>query len=107
MTIELTWQLFVGGLLAVCGGIVSIGAAVTVIVNFIVKLRSPEKMQNERLDTLEKEVEELKEKQQKNEDISKVTLDALFALLSHGISGNAIEEMTDAQRHLKKYLIDK
>lgn len=102
------------GLLAICGGITTIGAAVVVICNLIKKLKSPEKTQNDRLDALEKKYEEmdkkfseLENKEKTSSDILGLILDAQFALLSHGISGNAVAEMESARSELQRYLINR
>lgn len=113
MTIELTWQVVVTGILAVCGGITAIGGALAVVASWISKLKSPEKIQNDRLDFLEKEVLELQnevgELNRKNKDTGDILgliLDSQFALLSHGINGNSISEMEASRARLQKFLID-
>lgn len=40
-------------ILAVCGAIITVSAAVTIIVNFIKKAKEPENMQNSRITSLE------------------------------------------------------
>ena len=111
--------------LAVCGGITALAAAVAVIIKIVKFIRKPSDKQNERLDRLEKEVIELKEEQSRmqkeyetffqrdKERLDKMelenqyTLSALLALLSHGIDGNDIDGMKDAKRDLEHYLVKK
>ena len=47
-------------LLALCGAIITVSAAVGIVVNFINKAKLPNKQQNERIDALEKEVKSIK-----------------------------------------------
>lgn len=110
----MTPQELMTGLLAFCGAITSIGAAVVVVYKFIRELRSPEKVQNDRLDAIEKKqdatekrLSELEKRENNSSDTLGLILDAQFALLSHGISGNAMSEMESARAELQKYLISK
>lgn len=111
--------------LAICGGITALAAAVAVIIKIAKFIRKPSDKQNERLDRLEKEVIELREEQSRmqkeyetffqrdKERLDRMelenqyTLSALLALLSHGIDGNDVDGMKDAKRDLEHYLVKK
>lgn len=105
---------FIGAVLAVCGVIVTLSSAVTVIVSGIDRAKAPEKLQNDRLDLLENEVKRLDTLINKDgsrmaalEEGNRVTQKAILALLSHGIDGNDIAAMKDAKRDMEEYLIGK
>ena len=108
-------------ILAICGAIVTISAAIGVIVKAIDKARAPEKEQNERLDAHEKRlnahdeiIEKFKEyfdnddrRFKEIEKSNKITQSALLALLKHSINGEDIKSLKDAEKSLEAYLIEK
>lgn len=98
----------------VCGAIVSLSAAITVVVKVIQKAKEPEQSQNERITILEGEVTELKKfldndnKRLKTlEEGNRVTQQAILALLSHALNGNDIDGLKRAKTKLENYLIGK
>ena len=107
--------------LALCGAIVSISAAIGVITKAIDKARAPENEQNKRLDDCEKRLNALDEVVVKfreyfdNDDkrfkaiekSNKITQSALLALLKHSLNGNDTESLKEAEKSLEEYLIDK
>lgn len=102
----------VGLFLTLCGGIVAVSSAVGVIVALVKKVKSPNDIQNARLDGLEKKVEEHSEILAKDktrfeviEEGNRVVQRALLALLAHGIDGNDIDAMKSAKDELTNYLI--
>ena len=110
-------QLF-GIILAICGAIITISGAVTVIIKMIDKAKEPEKTQNTRIETLERKYAaihsefEMYKKSNKSEveqlkEGNKVTQRAILALLSHSIDGNNEEQMKKARDDLNKYLIER
>jgi len=95
----------------ICGAIVSVSAAITVIVKVIHKIKAPEKSQNERILTLEKEVERFKklfdndnQRLKELEEGNIITQQSILALLSHAINGNDVESLKDAKNDLERYL---
>jgi len=97
-----------------CGSIVAISAAVTVIVRVVQKAKEPEQTQNDRITALEKKVdkfEQLFDNDNKRlielEKGNRVTQQALLALLSHAINGNNDAELKEAKAKLENYLIGK
>ena len=97
-----------------CGTIVAVSAAVTVIVKLVQKAKQPNLNQNQRLDELEKKIknfELLFDKDNKRlnelEEGNRVTQQALLALLSHSINGNDTDKLTKARDDLQNYLIQK
>lgn len=98
-------------ILWVCGAIVSVSAAITIIVKVIQKLKAPEKSQNERISTLEKKMEKYDQlfdndnkRLKELEEGNIITQQAILALLSHAINGNDIDGLKDAKNDLEKYL---
>lgn len=105
--------------LAIAGAIVSISAAVSVILKFVQKAREPEVEQNKRIDALEKTIDGLKvtlEEHKRYLETDKRRLDtiefgneatneALLALLKHAINGNDVDSLKEAQRKLEGYLV--
>lgn len=105
----------------VFAGVVALIGLLLTVLNIIDKMstinqraREPEREQNERLQKLEDEVKDIKDKLNndnerltKHEKSEKVMMQALKALLSHSIDGNNTEEMKDAAKELDSYLINK
>ena len=108
-------------ILAVCGAIVTISAAIGVIAKALDKARAPEKEQNERLDAHEKRlnahdeiIERFKEYFDNDdrrfkaiEKSNKITQSALLALLKHSLNGNDTASLKEAEKSLEEYLIEK
>lgn len=101
-------------ILWVCGAIVSVSAAIAVIVKVIQKAKAPEKTQNERIEKLEKKVERFEQlfdndnkRLQKLEEGNRVTQQAILALLSHALNGNDVDSLQKAKAKLEDYLIGK
>lgn len=101
-------------ILWICGAIVSISAAITVIVRIIQKAKEPEKNQDGRIASLELKVAKF-EKYFDNDnkrlvELEKgniVTQQALLALLSHALNGNDLDSLKDAKAKLEKYLLNR
>lgn len=107
--------------LALCGAIVTISAAIGVIIRAIDKARAPEKEQNERLDAHEKRLNahdeiivKFKEyfdnddrRFKEIEKSNKITQSALLALLKFNLNGNDTESLKKAEESLEEYLIEK
>jgi hypothetical protein len=108
-------------ILGICTAIVTISAAVGVIIKVVERARAPEKKQDERLDNIDKRldehdkiIEQFKEyftnddnRFKAIEKSNKVTQTALLALLKHSLNGNDIESLKRAEKSLEDYLIEK
>lgn len=110
-------------ILSICGGIVTIAAAISVALKIINHFKRPNLKQDEEIAKLWKEVEKMKDENismnekflaffdndkkrlDAIEDGNRVTQHALLALLSHGIDGNDIDSMRKAKKDLEEYLI--
>ena len=97
-----------------CGAIVAVSAAVTVIIKIVQKMKQPNTNQNTRLDELEKKVKHFEQlfdsdnrRIKELEEGNRVTQQALLALLSHSINGNDTDKLIEARDNLQTYLIKK
>ena len=112
-------------LLAFCGAIVTISAAVVVITKIIERMKLPNKEQNERIEALEKSIKEIYESiELTNEQFKKdaermdtserafkaasiVMIESLQALTAHAIDGNNTDELKESKKKLDTYLLNR
>lgn len=108
-------------ILAICGAIVTISAAIGVITKAIDRAKAPEKQQDERLSAIERRLDENDKTVEKfkeffaNDDSrfkainksNKVIQTALLALLKHSLNGNDTDSLKEAEKSLEEFLIDK
>jgi cell division protein FtsL len=100
--------------MVICGAIVTISAAIAVVVKVVNKAKEPEHSQNERIAALEKKVErfeQLFDNDNKRlielEKGNRVMQQAMLALLSHALNGNDVDSLKKAKEDLQQYLIGK
>lgn len=123
--ITFTPQEIINTILALCGAIITISAAMTIIIKAIDKMRQPNKKQDERLDRLEADIRSINERLQAgneqfrddnarmerielaNKESMKIVIESLQALTAHAIDGNNTEALQSAKKRLDQYLIDK
>lgn len=100
-TITQLFQIF----LAICGAIITVGGAGTIIVKIWEKKRKPSKdaaeMIKKHTEQLDNDNRRLKELEEGN----KVMMQAMLALMSHALDGNHTDELRKAHDTLKEYLI--
>ena len=122
--IVVTPQEIVNVVLAICGAIITISGAGTVIIRAIAKAKEPNKKQNDRLDAIESEIRRINDRlkvgdnrfeddRQRMEQIetsfietTKIIIEGLQALTSHAIDGNNTDNLKKAQKKLDDYLRD-
>ena len=110
--------------MAVCGGIVAISAAVVVILKVIDHFKAPDKKQDERIKTLEKEVEEINIRlragdsrfesdtqrvgklESKMNKTNKIIIESLQVLREHDIDGNNNDGLNQMKHKLDAYLLE-
>ena len=120
-----TPQTILNIVLATCAAIVTISAAMTVIMRVISKAKEPNKLQDERIRALEDQVELINNRLQLGNkrfesdtdrvdrleksmrETNKVIIESLQALTSHAIDGNNTQALKDAKKSLDEYLINK
>ena len=111
--------------LAICGAIITISAAIAVVIKAIDRAKEPNKKQDDRLTALEEQVKAINDRLQLGNKrfesdagrvdsiesnmkaSNKVIIESLQALTSHAIDGNNIQELKDAKKGLDEYLINK
>ena len=100
--------------LGACGFVITVGGAVALIAKAVTSLRTPNKLQNERLDKHEewlKKHDVMLDNDNKRlkllEDGNRITQRALLELLKHGIDGNDVDGMRRVRDDLQQYLIDR
>lgn len=118
--------------IAVCGGIAGIGAAVTVLIKFNTFLKKPNHDQDVKIKEIEEktvkltgEVDALKDMMSKKEDHymelfkrdkdhlemvdnnMNMLLRGTFALLGHGLNGNNVDQMQSAFDDIQNYLFNR
>ena len=103
-------QIFVGA----CGVVMTAAGAFAVIYSIIQKAKTPNRVQNERLDKHEewlKKHDAMLDNDNKRlialEKSNNLTMKALLALLRHGIDGNDVDGMRKVKTELEEYLIDR
>lgn len=111
------WQiiaLVIGGVLAFCGAISTIGGAVEKVAKVVKAAKAPNDEQDRRIGAVEKEIVDIKgflAKDKKRidslEEGNRVTQRALLALLAHGIDGNNQKQMEEAKKELESHLINR
>lgn len=106
--------LVVGGFLAVCGAISTIGGAASHIVKAIKAAKAPNVEQDRRLKRVEDDLVEVhrfldndKKRLDVLEDGNRITQRALLALLGHGLDGNNQKQMQEAKADLERHLINR
>lgn len=104
--------------LAICGGIITVGGAVSVLVALVAKLRTPEKKQDEkiekheesirllacRMDKIESNGKENEKRLRQMEESISLMMKVNFALLGHAINGNDLEHLKAVQNEVQEYL---
>jgi predicted negative regulator of RcsB-dependent stress response len=98
----------------ICGAIVSLSAAIAVVIKIVQKAKEPEKSQNDRLEIIEKKVAKFEQffdndnkRLNELEKGNRVTQQALLALLSHALNGNDVDSLKEAKQRLEHHLISK
>lgn len=101
-------------LLAAASAVVLLANAAEKIAKAVQLAKAPSARQDERLDKVEKHMEEIDGKLAKDkkrldslDEGNRATQRALLALLDHGIDGNNIKQMQAAKDELQSYLINR
>lgn len=112
-------------ILAVCGGIVAISAAFAVVLKIIDHFKTPDKLQNQRIEVLETKVTDIKlrlkegDKHFEAQDRwmkefedgmkkrEKLMIESLQCLISHAIDGNNLDELKSQKHSIDKYLLER
>lgn len=121
MTPAEVWQL----ILVICGAIITVSGAISVIINLANKAKEPNKMQDQRIKALEEKVSDITDRLEKGDrhfdsdqermdalersmkETNRVIIESLQALTAHAIDGNNSQELKEAKKRLDDYLIKK
>ena len=121
ITLAQLWQV----LLAFCAAIITISAAVTVIIKVVQKIRQPERKQNARIEALELDIKDIKMRLEKGDRhfdrdgeridnlektmraSNRIIIETLQALTAHAIDENNFDQLKVTEEKLNKFLIDK
>jgi ribulose kinase len=109
---ELLW--LIGGVLAIAGGISTLGNAANWLVKLVAVFKAPNAEQDKQLAELQEwrrgvdaKLDNDNRRLNRSEDNERITQRALLALLAHGIDGNHQEQMEKAKNELEEHLISK
>lgn len=112
--ISVTPKEIINIILLICGGIISIGGALTVVKKWINGIKKPNKIVKQEVEHIEETlnshenyfkrdkeaIDELKEGQ-------RIIYKSQLALISHAIDGNNTKQLKEAETELQNYLITK
>ena len=99
------FQTFIVVLLAICGGITTIGGAINLILNW--KKQSKVVRHGEEIRNHEQRIKALEEKMKEQEGFIRVLCNSILALVSHEINGNSKEKLKEAQKELQDFLVNR
>lgn len=106
-------MLVIGGILAVCGAISTIGGAANWIVKLVQVMKAPNAEQDRQIAEIlewrkgvDAKLDNDNRRINKQADSDRITQRAMLALLSHGIDGNHIDQMVKARDALQEHLIN-
>lgn len=112
-------------ILALCGGIVAVSAAFAIVIRLIEHFKQPDKRQDDRITSLEKEVEsintrlrdgdrhfkdydtQLKELEAGLKKRDKVMIESLQVLIEHSIDNNNISGLKEQKHKIDQFLLEK
>lgn len=117
LSIEEFWAILMG----CCSALITIAAAVTIVINAFKKLKEPENVQNQKLKEMDERMKTFEDRLKKHEEYfnndnkrllaieegNRVTQKAILALMSHAINGNDVDKLKEAENSLREYLINK
>lgn len=112
--ISFTPAMLWSALLGICAAIAAISGAISVVARVIKHAQQPNKLQDKRIDELEKRIDRhdelfLNDKRsiERLESGTRVTQKAILALLDHGLDGNNTKQMQAAKEELQSFLLER
>lgn len=117
LTLQKFWTILMG----CCSALITIAAAVTIVINAVKKLKEPENVQNREIKELQDKMKTFEDRLNKHDEFfgndnkrllaieegNRVTQEAILALMQHAINGNDVDKLKKAEDDLKTYLINK
>ena len=111
---KLNPAIVLGAVLAVAGGISTLGNAANWIVKLVAVFKAPNAEQDKQIEELrewrkgvDQKLDNDNKRLLKKEDSDRITQRALLALLAHGIDGNHQKQMEEEKEELQNHLISK
>lgn len=113
------WQI----ILVICGAIITVSGAVSIIINLTNKAKEPNRMQDVRIKALEEKVDSITKRLKEGDErfdsngkrmdalersmkeTNQVIIESLQALTAHAIDGNNTQELKESKKRLDDYLI--
>lgn len=113
------WQI----ILVICGAIITVSGAVSIIINLANKAKEPNRMQDVRIKALEEKVDNITKRLKEGDErfdsngkrmdalersmkeTNQVIIESLQALTAHAIDGNNTQELKESKKRLDDYLI--
>lgn len=117
LSIQEFWTILMG----CCSALITIAAAVSIIVSAVKKLKEPENAQNREIKELKDKMKTIEDRLDRHDEFfgkdnkrllaieegNRVTQKALLALMSHAINGNDVDKLKEAENSLREYLINR
>lgn len=111
---QITPMALIGAVLAIAGGISTLGSAANWLVKLVQVIKAPNAEQDKQLAELQEwrkgvdaKLDNDNRRLNRSEESDRVTQRALLALLAHGIDGNHQTQMEKAKAELEMHLISK
>ena len=94
----------------ICGAIISIATAATIIIKIIQKMKKPEQDQNERITTLENRMSKVEQhldndnqRLNESEKSMKLLMRSNLAIMKHLVNGGDIDTLTKTMNDIQEY----
>lgn len=118
---QLSFEEFWTILMGCCSALITISAAVAIVISAVKKLKEPENAQNREIKELRDKMNTIEDRLNRHDEFfgndnkrlsaieegNRVTQQAILALMQHAINGNDVDKLKKAEDDLKTYLINK
>jgi hypothetical protein len=91
--------------LTICGAIITVGGAATIISKIIDKQKKPDKDRDAMIKKHSDQLDNDNKRLQKLEEDDRLILESLLALMSHELDGNHTDELRKVHDKLKEHLV--
>lgn len=105
MTFTLTQLLQI--FLTLCGSIITVGGAGTILIKIMEKRRKPDKDRDEMIKKHTEMLDNDNKRLKAVEEDSKITMKALLAIMRHELDGNHVEDLRRTMEETQEYLINR
>lgn len=123
--ITITPQSIFNVTIAICGAIITVSSATAIVIKCVQKFKYPNKIQDQRLDTIERDIKRIDERLEKGNikfdadelrmngletsmsRSNKIIIKSLQALTDHALDGNNTSNLEESKKDLDAYLLNK